>query len=56
MEGVVAPDGSVHPARVIGRLASRPGDIAAWVRLARGARAARRGLVPAVASALAGAA
>jgi len=56
MEGVVAPDGSVHPARVIGRMASRPGDIAAWVRLARGARAARRGLVPAVASALAGAA
>ena len=53
LEGVVAPDGSVHPARVVGRMASRPGDIAAWVRLARGARAARRGLVPAVASALA---
>ena len=56
LEGVVAPDGSVHPARVVGRMASRPGDIAAWVRLVRGARAARRGLMPAVASALAGAA
>lgn len=50
--GVVDDRGDVHPLRVIGRLIRRPSDIAAWARLARGARAARRGLVPAVAAAL----
>ena len=50
--GVVDDRGDVHPLRVLGRLIRRPSDIAAWARLARGARAARRGLVPAVAAAL----
>lgn len=56
IRGVVDERGDVHPMRVVGRLIARPSDIAAWARLARGARAARRGLVPAVEAALRGAA
>ena len=52
IEGVVDERGNVHPVRVLGRLVRRPSDIAAWARLARGARAARRGLVPAIAAAI----
>lgn len=52
MQGVVDDSGAVHPMRVLGRLVTRPRDIAAWARLARGARAARRGLIPAVEAAL----
>ena len=52
LRGVVDERGDVHPMRVLGRLVTRPSDIAAWTRLARGARAARRGLVPAVEAAL----
>ncbi len=54
LDGVVDGSGNVHPLRVLRRLATRPSDIAAWARLARGARAARQSLVPAVAAALAG--
>jgi hypothetical protein len=42
----------VHPMTALRRLATHPADIPAWTRLARGARAARRGLVPAVAAVL----
>ena len=52
MQGVVDDSGAVHPVRVLGRLITRPRDIAAWARLARGARAARRALIPAVEAAL----
>jgi len=54
--GVVDERGDVHALRVLGRMARHPSDVAAWMGLARGARAARRGLVPAVAAALADAA
>ena len=53
MAGVVGDDGGVHPLAAIRRVVRRPSDIPAWVRLARGAHAARRGLVPAVAAVLA---
>lgn len=53
MAGVVDDDGGVHPLAAIRRVVRRPSDIPAWVRLARGAHAARRGLVPAVAAVLA---
>jgi hypothetical protein len=53
---VVDERGDVHALRVLGRIARNPSDVAAWMGLARGARAARRGLVPAVAAALADAA
>lgn len=56
LAGVVDDAGDVHPAAVLRRLAARPSDIGAWTRLARGARAARRGLVPAVAAAVGAAA
>jgi len=56
MAGVVDDAGGVHPLTALRRVARRPSDIAAWVRLARGAHAARRGLVPAVAAVLADAA
>ncbi len=56
MAGVVDDAGGVHPFTALRRVARRPSDIAAWVRLARGAHAARRGLVPAVAAVLADAA
>lgn len=52
IRGVVDPDGSVHPLRALGRMVRRPSDIRRWAALARGARAARRTLVPAVAAAL----
>lgn len=54
--GVVDERGDVHALRVLGRMARHPSDVTAWMGLARGARAARRGLVPAVAAALADAA
>jgi adenosylhomocysteine nucleosidase len=54
--GVVDDEGGVHPLAALRRIAAHPSDIPAWMGLARGARAARRGLVPAVAAALAGAA
>ncbi len=54
LAGVVDARGDVHAWRVLGRMATRPGDIPGWIGLARGAAAARRGLVPAVAAALAG--
>ena len=56
MDGVVDGAGRVHGLRMAGRLARHPGEIAAWARLARGAGAARRGLVPAMTAVLAGAA
>ncbi|MBM3634503.1 MAG: hypothetical protein FJW99_04330 [Actinobacteria bacterium] len=54
LHGVVDGRGDVHAMRVLGRMASRPSEIAAWIRLARGARSARRGLLPAVQAALGG--
>lgn len=56
MDGVVDDAGRVHALRMAQRLARHPGEIAAWARLARGAGAARRGLVPVITSLLAGAA
>jgi len=56
MAGVVDDAGGVHPLAALRRIATRPSDIPAWVRLGQGARAARRGLVPAVAAVLADAA
>ncbi len=56
MAGVVDDAGGVHPLAALRRIAARPSDIPAWVRLGQGARAARRGLVPAVAAVLADAA
>ncbi len=52
MRGVVDPHGAVRPWSAIRRLVARPSDLRRWVGLARGARAARRALVPAVAAAL----
>lgn len=52
MRGVVDADGTVHPLRALRRMVGRPSDIRRWITLAGGARAARRGLVPAVAAAL----
>ena len=56
LAGVVDDAGNVHAMRLAGRLITHPGAIPLWVRLARGASAARRGLVPAVTRALADAA
>lgn len=56
LTGVVDAAGSVRPTKALVHLATRPSDLPAWVRLARGARAARKGLVPAIAAALAEAA
>ena len=56
LAGVVDDAGDIHAMRIAGRLIIHPGQIPAWVRLARGASAARRGLVPAVTRALADAA
>lgn len=56
MDGVVDSTGHVHGLAMARRLATHPGEITAWARLARGAGAARRGLVPAMSRALAGAA
>jgi hypothetical protein len=52
LTGVIDSTGGVHPMTALRRLATHPADIPAWTRLARGARAARRGLVPAVAAVL----
>lgn len=52
LTGVIDSTGGVHPMTALRRLATHPADIPAWTRLARGARSARRGLVPAVAAAL----
>lgn len=54
MDGVVDEAGHVHGLAMARRLATHPGEITAWARLARGAGAARRGLVPAMSAALAG--
>lgn len=52
LEGVVDDRGVAHPMRVLSQLARHPSHVGAWIGLARGARAARGGLVPAVAGAL----
>lgn len=52
LRGVVDAAGAVHPLRAVRRLAARPSDLGRWAGLARGAHAARRSLVPAVAAAL----
>lgn len=54
LNGLIAPSGDIHRLRIVRRVVTRPSEIAVWTRLARGARVARRGLVPAVAAALAG--
>ena len=51
--GVVDDTGRVHRMAMARRLVMHPAEIAAWTRLARGASAARRGLVPAVTAMLA---
>jgi len=56
LDGLVDDAGRVHRGRMARRLVTHPNEIAAWARLARGASAARRGLVPAITAALAGAA
>lgn len=56
LAGLIDPAGRVRARRIAGRIASRPAEFPAWVRLARGARAAGRALVPAVSAALAEAA
>lgn len=56
MDGVLDDHGHVHGLAMARRLAAHPREITAWARLARGAGAARRGLVPAMSAALAGAA
>jgi hypothetical protein len=55
-DGLVDEDGRVHGMAMARRLVAHPSEIAAWTRLARGANAARRGLVPAVTAMLADAA
>lgn len=55
-EGLVDDAGRVHGMAMTRRLVAHPTQIAAWARLARGANAARRGLVPAVTAMLADAA
>jgi len=55
-DGLVDEAGRVHGMAMARRLIAHPSEIAAWTRLARGANAARRGLVPAVTAMLAGAA
>ena len=52
MRGVIDAHGALHPWRALRRIAARPSDIRRWTALVRGARAARRNLVPAVAAAL----
>ena len=54
--GLVDDDGRVHGMAMARRLLAHPAQITAWARLARGANAARRGLVPAVTAMLADAA
>ncbi len=54
LDGLVDDAGRVHRGRMARRLVTHPDEIAAWARLARGASAARRGLVPAITAALAG--
>lgn len=52
LDGVVDQRGVAHPLRVLSHVARHPSQLGAWIGLARGARAARGGLVPAVAGAL----
>ena len=54
--GLVDDAGRVHGMAMARRLVTHPTEITAWARLARGANAARRGLVPAVTAMLADAA
>lgn len=52
LDGVVDECGVAHPMRVLAQMARHPSQLGAWIGLALGARAARGGLVPAVAGAL----
>lgn len=54
LDGVVDERGVAHPTRVLAHIARHPSQIGPWLGLARGARAARGALVPAVARALGG--
>jgi nucleoside phosphorylase len=52
LDGVVDERGVAHPMRVLAQVARHPSQLGAWMALGRGARAAGRGLTPAVAGAL----
>lgn len=52
LEGVVDGNGVAHPMQVLSQVVRHPSHLGAWIALARGARAARGGLLPAVAGAL----